>query len=368
MKPIKKIEDQEIYLGGKSRSDISIEGKVYKMSSNENPLGPSPLALAAIKGILPDINEYPDRTDKKLKAALIEVHKGILSADEIITGNGGTALIQLIAQVFLGPETECIYSDPSFSPYSIFSKKTGAKVINVPLLQPDYRLDKEGILEAVNSKTRIIWLCSPNNPTGSYISREDMIWILDRLPGHVIPVYDEVYHHFTDKDDYTTGLTFVKNDKSVLAINSFSKAYGLAGLRIGYAYGPSSIISQLQRFIRPFHVNMLSLCAAEAALLDTGFITRTVQLIHHERQYLYEQLNELGIQYWPSEANFILMRPPMGSGEFESLMLENRIMVRPADKFGVLGGVRLTIGKPEANQAFIHALKEILKSLKIGKV
>lgn len=351
------------YVGGKPKPATAPNQKIYKLSSNENLLGSSPKAIAAIREKLLSLNEYPSPTDARLCEALATFYKGELPATQFMGANSGSELLEMIARAFLDVDLECIISSPTFMPYCLFAEKQGAKVVDVPLKGDRFDLDVEGILAAITPRTRLLFLTTPNNPTGSYLPAATMKKLIEALPSHVVTVVDEVYYQFTDAADYSTAMPFVKAGKRVIAINSFSKAYGLAGLRVGYAYSTSELISYVKQLHRPFLLNSLSLSAAIAALEDVDFITQTVELIQTEKWFLYPQLDELKIKYWPTQGNFFLMRPPVSPPVFEAKMLEQGVMVRPVENFGAKGCIRITIGTREANEALVRGLRTVYTTL-----
>ncbi|MEE9439111.1 MAG: histidinol-phosphate transaminase [Saprospiraceae bacterium] len=348
------------YKGGKSRSEIVSNKKIFKLSSNENLLGSSPLALEAISNHMTILNEYPDRTGGSLQNALTKFYKGELSDDNFITANSGVGVIELIIHAFLGEGLECIVTNPTFVAYLEFCKKVGATIKDVPLIGDNFELDVDAVLSAITPNTRVIWLCSPNNPTGTHISKDKIDKIVDNIPDHVVLVYDEVYYHFVTADDYTLAMPYVQAGKNVIGINSFSKAYGLAGLRIGYAYTTKELATYINQLRRPFFINTLALEAAKAALDDTEFINKTVDNVNQGKAYLYPELDRLGVKYWKSQSNFILIKPTLNDKDFESKMLTEGIMVRRAAGFGAIGCVRVTIGDMEANLAYIKALEVVI--------
>ncbi len=348
------------YKGGKSKDEVSVTGKkIYKMSSNENPLGASPKAMAALKKYLPSISEYPPPLDHRFRAKLSEYYQGVLSPDQFVTTNSGVANINLIIRGFLDANSECLYCSPYFSAYKGFPKKVGAKATNVPLLGKNFDLDIRGIENAITEKTSLLFITSPNNPTGSYIPKSQVDELLSILPDHVLLVFDEVYYQYADAKDYVRALPYVLEHENVIAINSFSKAYGLAGMRIGYSYASEEVATYLQKLRIPFMLNTLSMEAAIGAMQDDEFIERTVALIHKEKKYLYQELDAFGMEYWKTQANFIMVRPQLTPEQFEARMIEEGIMVRPLAGFGAPDCVRVTIGAHEANEAFINALKKI---------
>ena len=355
------LKKPSVYKGGKSKEEVATNGKkLYKLSSNENPIGASPKAMAAIQSHLSNLHEYPNRTDQRLREALSMFYQGELAPNQFISTNSGVANLELIMRGFLQEGTECIYSNPAFGPYKSFPKKLGAKAIDIPLVGEHFHLNVEGILNAINEHTRLIFITSPNNPTGTHLPQAQIDQLIHQLPDHVIVVFDEVYYQFADTDDFVRALPYVKEGKNVIAVNSFSKAYGLAGLRIGYSYSTPEIATYLHQLRIPFMINSLSLEAAIAALKDDAFIENTVQLVHQEKEYLYEQLQQLGIQYWKTQANFILIQPAMNPVEFETALLQEGVMVRPVAGFGAPDCVRVTIGNREANEAFVKGLKNVL--------
>lgn len=351
------------YRGGKSRSEAGAEDKkTYKLSSNENLLGSAPKAIEAIQKYMNGLNEYSDYTDERFRIALAKFYKGQLEEQQFITANSGVETLEMIVRAFMGEGLEFIISNPAFGPYRLFSQKMGAKMIDIPLRQPDYSLDVDAILAAVNDNTRLLFLTSPNNPTGSYIPKADLDRLIANLPNHVVVVYDEVYYQFAEAEDYVTAMDYVKAGRRVIGINSFSKAYGLAGLRVGYAYTTPELANYLRQVARPFMLNTLSMEAAMAALEDVKHIERTVKLVTTERKKVLRKLQELGVKHWASQANFILIEPNMPEKEFEQKMLAEGVMVRPMAGFGAPGCVRVTIGTAEANDAYLSALEKICSS------
>ncbi len=356
------LKPSNLYIGGKSRKEIDSGGKkIYKLSSNENLLGSSPKALAAIKTQINNLSEYPDRTDKRLQEALAAFYKNELKVGQFITSNSGSEVLDLIIRAFLGEGLEYITTNPMFKPYQMFSDRMAAKQVDIRLLDPDYALNVEGVLAAINENTRLIFLTSPNNPTGTYIPKATLDAFIDKLPDHVVLILDEVYFNFAEAEDYTTALPYVLADKNIIGLNSFSKTYGLAGLRLGYAYTTPKLAEYIQRLYKPFQVNTLALEAGIAALADTDFLNKTVALIQKERLYIYEQLDQLGIKYWKSQANFILIKPAIDAKQLVELLQKEGIMVRPVAGFGAPGCVRVTVGTSVANRAFIEALEKVLK-------
>ena len=306
------------------------------------------------------ISDYPDRTDIRLQKALQEFYANELLAEQFITASSGSEVLELIIRAFLDEGTEYIVSTPMFTPYQMFSDKMGARMVNVPLLHPDFSFDVTGILNAINDRTRLIFLTSPNNPTGTYISKDKLDQLVVHLPDHVVLILDEVYYLFADAPDYTTALPYVKQGKQVIGLNSFSKSFGLAGMRIGYAYTTPKLAKYVQCLYKPFMHNRLSMEAAIAALSDHDFLKTSIELIQTERRFIYNALDKLSLHYWKSQGNFILLRPDIPERDFEAAILEEGIMVRSAGGFGATGCIRVTIGTREANEAFLAGLRVVL--------
>lgn len=355
------LKPSKLYIGGKSLDEVDAGGKtIYKLSSNENPLGASPKAIAAIRKNVDKIGLYPDNNDGRLRVALQDFYKNELMAEQFITGNSGSEVLELIIRAFLDTESEYIVTNPMFKPYQMFSDKMGAKMVDIRLKSPNYEVDVDALLGAITDKTRLIFLTSPNNPTGTYIPKETLDKIVAHLPEHVVLVLDEVYYLFADADDYTTALPYVQSGKQVIGLNSFSKSFGMAGMRLGYAYTTPKLAEYIQCLYKPFMINRLSLEGAIAALGDHDFLKTSIDLVQNGRVYLYEELDKLGVRYWKSQGNFILFKPEMNDTEFEEAILKEGIMVRPAAGFGAPGCLRVSIGTQAGNEAFIAGLKVVL--------
>jgi histidinol-phosphate aminotransferase len=355
------ILEDSTYRGGGKKIVMPEGVTVHKLSSNENPLGFSDKVKLAIVNATENLSLYPDNTDARLRAALVKDFNTELSADHFVTANSGSEIIDIISKVFLSQGDEIIVSQPCFLPYTAFTRWMGATAINVPMT-PDYDYDLEGILRAISTKTRLVFLASPNNPSGNYIPRDALENFLSKVPAHVIVVYDEVYRHFAEATDYTCALPFVNKGYNIIAVNSFSKTYGLAGLRVGYCYAPEKLSDYMRKVCKPFLLSSLALEGAIAALKDTDFVERTVRLVRTERAYVLNGLQELGVTHWPTQGNFVLINPPIADMEFTALMEQQGIMVRPVGVFGAPGKVRISFGVREANTAMLAAIKSLLNS------
>ena len=349
------------YDGGITRSEIShsdTEGPVWKLSSNENILGPSPLAQRAIMDNISTLHEYGFRDDHSLKEAICNTVT-YLRPENIVTANSGIEVLELIARAFIRPGDECIISSPTFIAYKNMIENEGGITIDIPLNQKNYTIDIEAILEGINDNTRMLFLTNPNNPTGTYTNRENIDYLMNNLPEDIVVVYDEVYYHFVDADDFPRAIDYIDEGKTLIGIHSFSKAYGLAGIRLGYGISNPEISAYLNNIKRPFMINSLSMVAGIHALKDVDHLNKTVTLIKLEKQWLYDKFQILGIKYWPSHTNFIFFEPKIDLDLFINKMLHQGIMIRPCQKFGAPNGARVTIGTREANTALVKALETI---------
>lgn len=357
-KPYLNVKDA--YKGGKPIKANKKGQKVYKLSSNENPIGTSPKAIKAIEKHLSNLHIYPDTTDIHLRKALVKYYNKQLALDQFVCAASGSELIDLIIRGFLQEGDEVIISTPCFVPYRMFSQWAGAKVVDIPLTV-SYELDVKGILKAINTKTKILFLTSPNNPTGSYIPKATLENLLKEIPSNIVVVFDEVYWHFADAPDYVKASNYLEKYPNIIAINSFSKTYGLAALRVGYAYMNIEIANYLRQICKPFLISKLSLEGAIAALEDDTFIKKTIEVIKTERKFIQNEFDKLHINYTPSQANFFLIDPPVSDLEFTELMRQEGIAVRPVKNFGAIGKVRISVGHREANLAMLNAFKKIIE-------
>lgn len=327
---------------------------LVKLASNENPLGPSPLAVAAVRRAAGEIHRYPDPVCHRLTLALAE-RLGV-EPSWIVCGNGADDLIRLAAEAFLDPGDEAVFADPSFITYRYAVQLMNARSVAVPL--EGFTLDLERMAEAVSPRTKLIFVCNPNNPTGTAVGRAALERLLERLPEGVLVVLDEAYREYVADPDYPDGLDYVRRGHPVLVLRTFSKIHALAGLRIGYGVAAPELIEVLRRPRQPFPVNALAQEAALASLEDTAHLARGRENNDAGKEFLYRSLEERGIAYVPTQANFLLVRVDDSRAAFRSL-LRRGVIVRPADAFGLSGFLRVTIGLPAENRRFVEALAEV---------
>jgi histidinol-phosphate aminotransferase len=349
------------YVPGKSIEEVEKEfgaKKWVKLASNENLLGPSPKAIAAIRKELSKIYLYPEGPCTVLRKALAK--KFAISEKMVVISNGADNLILMIANAFVDEGDEVVMAEPTFSVYTNVTQIMGGKAIKVKL--KDFTHDLESMLKKVNRKTKLVFICNPNNPTGTTVSLEAFNYFLSRLPKRVILVLDEAYGDFVEDAFYPNGLDYIREKRQVIVLRTFSKVYGLAGLRIGYALGREDLVDCLYQVRDPFPVHRLAQVAAVAALKDEDHVIKSIQLVYEGKRYLYKELDRMGLSYVPSQANFIFIDFEKDSGEIFQAFLREGIIIRPGKVWGYPTSARVTIGRMEDNQKFIKALKKILKS------
>jgi histidinol-phosphate aminotransferase len=348
------------YIPGKSIEEVQKElgvKKWIKLASNENLLGPSPKAVAAIRKELPNIYLYPEGPCTVLRQAL--ARKFSLPEETVVISNGADNLILMIACAFVDEGDEVVMADPTFSVYTNVTQIMGGRPIKVRL--KDFTHDLGSMLKKINRKTKLVFICNPNNPTGTTISQKSFDHFLSKLPKQVIVVLDEAYGDFVEDSFYPNGLDYIKERKQVILLRTFSKVYGLAGLRIGYALGREDLVDCLYQVRDPFPVHRLAQVAAVAALNDEDHAIKSIQLVYEGKRYLYKELDKMGLSYVPSQANFIFIDFEKDSEKVFRALLREGIIIRPGKIWDYPTFARVTIGRMEDNQRFIKALKKILK-------
>ena len=332
--------------------------KVFKLASNENPYGPSEKVMEAILAATREINRYPDGRCFYLRQSLSE--KLSLAPEKIVFGNGSDELIVLALRAFVEPEDEVILSDPTFLVYKIASELAEAKVVTVPTR--DFKYDLDGMLSKITDKTKMIFIANPENPTGTYITDIEMERFIEKVPSQVIVFIDEAYYEYARGGDYpeTLGLT-EREDKNVIVSRTFSKAYGLAGLRLGYTVARKDLSLALNKVMEPFNVNSLAQAAAVAALGDGIGLARSLDLVSKEKIKICKALEQMDVEFVPSRTNFILIDTKRSSKTIFDFLLKVGVIVREMSSWALFGFIRVSIGLPEENDAFIKAFEESLK-------
>lgn len=360
-RPWKKHLDKVVpYKPGKPIEEVKREyglGKVVKLASNENPIGPSPKAVEALMEAAKDVNRYPDGGCFYLRQALAK--RLSLPEDNFVFGNGSDEVIVLTLHAFVDSGDEVVVADPTFAVYHIASMVKNAVVRTVPL--KDFKYDLEAMAEAVTDKTKVIFIANPDNPTGSYVTDSELAAFLDKIPKEVIVFIDEAYYEFAFGGDYPETLKYVKEGRNVVVARTFSKVYGLAGLRVGYGIARPEVAEILNKVREPFNVNLMAQAGALAALEDDAFLDKSKEVVSSGKKVLYEAFDELGLKYVPSKTNFILVETMRNSKEVFEFMLKKGVVIRDMTGWGLTGFIRVNVGLPEENELFIDAFKEAME-------
>ena len=332
---------------------------VVKLASNENPLGPSSQAIEAIKKYASKMNIYPDGGGYYLKKALAE--KLGLREENIILGNGSDEIVSLITRVFLQKGDEVITGDPSFLMYKIDTQLSQATMLPIPL--NNFRLDLSAMAKAITSRTKLVFINNPNNPTGTIVEEKEVKSFLKDLPPQIIVVFDEAYFEYMDDEDSPRTISLLGTKNNIVILRTFSKIYGLAGLRVGYGISQSPIIRMLNQARPPFNVKALAQVAALASLKDQDQVIRSRELIKEEKTFLYSRLREMKLSYIPTQANFMLIKLGRKTSYIAKRLLQDGIIIRGMKAYNLNQHIRLTIGTREQNKRFIGSLRKIILSI-----
>ncbi|RLC30318.1 MAG: histidinol-phosphate transaminase [Deltaproteobacteria bacterium] len=347
------------YTPGKPIEELEREYGIQnsvKLASNENPLGPSPMAVAAAVKALNNLHRYPDGAAHDLSAKLAG-RLGV-NPENIVLGNGSDEVIALLAQALLRPGDEVVIPRPSFLMYDITVRSVGATPVYVPLTE--LHIDLDAVKESITAATRMIFICSPNNPTGTVVCKSDMERFLADLPENIVVVLDEAYLEFVRDPDAAKGNDYIDESRPLVSLRTFSKAYGLAGMRVGYGIMPSVLSNLLHRIRLPFNVSLPAQAAAGAALDDDGFLEKSVCLVHEGLEFLYHALDEMGLGYFPTQTNFFLVDVARDAHDVFEKLLGHGIIVRSMRSYGYNEYLRVNVGLPEENRRFVTALAEVL--------
>jgi histidinol-phosphate aminotransferase len=357
------------YVAGKSIEEIKREynlKEVIKLASNENSLGASKKALKALKNNFDKVFLYPDSNSFNLKKSLSKRYW--LPTGNIFTAAGGDEIIELIAKLFFNSEDEIVISKYSFIRYSMAVQLMGSKAVVVPM-DGKFRYDLQALAKACNRNTKAVFITNPNNPTGTYNSKEEFSEFLKDLPLNKfgvkpIVILDEAYFEYGSiEKDYPDGINYLKDNLNLIVFRTFSKIYGLAGLRVAYGFANQKIVDYIERTRPPFNVNLLAQVAACAAITDKAQVMRSQKLIVKEKKYLYKEFEKIGLEHIKSAANFILFKPFLlfGKNVFIKLLKEG-VIVRAMDEYDLPDWIRVTIGLHKENKLFIAKLKKVLES------
>ncbi|MFQ5680611.1 MAG: histidinol-phosphate transaminase [Candidatus Omnitrophota bacterium] len=332
------------------REELGLK-QVVKLASNESPFV-STRARQAIGRSLGQINRYPEGSCLYLRRRLAE--KEGVSPDNILCGNGSDEIIDIIIKAFVGPGEEVLTSQATFLEYEIVARINNRRVTTVPL--KDFRYDLEAIRKKIGRRTKVIFIANPNNPTGTYVNKKEVADFLRHIPASVITVFDQAYEQFVDVDDFPDAAKYIRG-KNIITLHTFSKIYGLAGLRIGYALARRELIGYMQKARLPFNVHCLAQAAARAVLDDRQYLKDTRRAILKEKEYVCGQLRKMGVSYIPSVTNFVLIDVGGDGYALFQRLLRQGVIVRDMRQYGLNGFIRATIGRHSENRKFIYALK-----------
>jgi len=348
------------YVPGKSLEEVKRElglTDVVKMASNENPLGPSQLVQAAIRQAIPRIHQYPDGSCFELKKKIASRLQ--VAEDQIILGNGSDEVIKYLGEALLKPGDEVLTAAPSYLEYNYISQLMGAALIRVPLRE--HRYDLMAMAGRITPRTKLIFICNPNNPTGTYVSRLETDAFLDRVPETAVVVFDEAYFEFVQGADFPGSLDYIRQGKpNVVVLRTFSKIYALAGLRIGYGIACAELIGLLNRTREPFNVNLLAQAAALAALEDRQHLRASQAVTWEGRDYIVRMMGEMGLTTIPSQSNCLMIDTGRPAREVFQGLLQLGVIVRSGEVFGMDTYIRITVGTREQNERLVRSLRQVL--------
>lgn len=327
---------------------------IVKLASNENPLGPSPKAVEAVSRAAAGVNIYPDGAAFRLRSAIAEFCG--VEFDQTVVGTGSSEVIELMCHALLNPQAEVVAARHAFSMYPVMSQLFGSTYVEVPN-KPDWTHDLNGFLNAITDSTRIVFITNPTNPVGTVVTQQEIDEFMDKVPEHVLVCFDEAYREFSDNPPDT--LKFVREGRNVIVLRTFSKAYGLAGLRVGYGVAPEHITGMLHKARAPFNLHVLAQEAALAALEDADHVRRTVENNAAGMRFYEQAFQEMGLEWIPSQGNFILVKVGQGKKVFND-MLAKGVIVRAQDGYGLPEWIRISIGTPAENARCLEVLREVL--------
>jgi histidinol-phosphate aminotransferase len=357
-----------LYVAGRPIEEVQKEyglETIIKLASNENPFGPSPLAVEAIKRFITEAHRYPGTIENDLRAKLAERIDPEFDEDNIIVGNGSCDVLRMVCLAFLHGGGESIAFPSTFPMYRIYTEMFGGDLVLVRA--KDYAYDLPAMAERIGDRTRLIFVCNPNNPTGTMLTQQQIDDFVDRVPERVVVVFDEAYYHYVEDEDYADVRKYVKEGRNVIITRTFSKIHGLAGLRVGYGIAKKEMIEYLQHARSPFHVGSVNLVGAAASLDDEEHIEKSRAKNAAGKRFLYEQFDRLDLPYISTHTNFILLTELKHDEQAMSeAFLRRGVIVRPGGGFGVPEAIRVTIGTREENERLVSALEDILNELVEG--
>ncbi len=348
------------YQAGKSIEEVKEEyglEKVVKLASNENSLGPAIQVIDTIQSEAKNVNLYPDSDSRELKKALAAKYE--LEQQRIFLGNGSDEILDLLMTLILNPGDEVIQADPAFIKYELAVKSRGGSSVKVPLTD-NYRHDLEAMEAEITDQTKAIMICNPNNPTGTMLKKKEIEDFLERVSDEILIVVDQAYHEYVTADEAFDGVELLKKHSNLMLMRTFSKAYGLAGMRIGYALADQELIDYLNRIRGPFNINSLAQKAAVTALESESHLEICHNLNKKEKEFLYQKFDELGLEYIKTEANFMMVDTELPAADVFQKLQQRGVIIRPGNQFGMDSWIRVTVGTRADNEYFIRNLKKVL--------
>ena len=356
LKPRPDVDTIQPYQGGKPIEEVQRElgiTDIIKLASNENPLGPSPLAVQAIAENAAQVHLYPDGNAYYLKRELAQ-HLEV-SPEHLILGNGSNDVLQLIAEAYVASDDEVIYAAGAFVVYGLVTKLCGATAVIVPMVDDTH--DLAAMAAAITDKTKVIFVANPNNPTGTMVTADETAAFMEQVPDDVLVVFDEAYYEYVARSDYPQTLPYVMEGRNFIITRTFSKIYGLAGLRIGYGIAPPPLVETLNRIRQPFNCSLVGQAAARAALKDTAHVKESQKSNTAGKAFLYKTFGDMGFHYIETEGNFIMLHVAQLGTDIADALLKQGVIVRPMVGYGYPNSVRVTIGTRQENERLITALK-----------
>ncbi|RQD78176.1 MAG: histidinol-phosphate transaminase [Halanaerobium sp. MSAO_Bac5] len=355
------VKNMKRYQAGKSIEEVKREfglDKIVKLASNENPLGPAPEVIETIKNEAENVYLYPDSDSRILKENLSKHYS--LPLENIFIGNGSDEILDLLMTLLLNEGDQIVQGDPSFIKYELAAKSRGGESIKIEL-DENHRLQPEKMLEAITDQTRAIFICNPNNPTGTMLEKKEIEALLKKVPEEVLFVVDQAYYEYMTAEEYFDGIELLAQYPNLFLMRTFSKAYGMAGLRVGYGLGNPKLVDYLNRIRGPFNVNRIAQLAAAAALEADDHLQKCYQLNKKGKAYLYQQFSELDLEYIETQSNFMMVDTGIAAEKVFKELQQKGVIIRPGHQFGMESWIRLTIGTQAENEFFIEKLKDLLK-------
>ncbi len=362
MKFSKEIESLVPYKTGKPISETKREyglSQVYKLASNENPIGVSPKVIDAIQAALSSLHRYPDPTCYELTQKISKILQ--VKPETLVFGNGSNECIDLLIRLFCEPGDKIITSQAAFIAYKICAQAARVETTEVEMNE-DFKIDLNGLVQKLSSKHKLIFLPNPNNPTGTYVNQAELDLFFEQVGDRedLYVVIDEAYNEFVRATDYQDGLHYFKKYKNVILSRTFSKVFGIAGLRLGYMVLPEEIANLMHRIRNPFNVNSLSQAAGLAILDDKEYLKKSQEVIWQGLDYFYEKFDRMGLKYYPSQANFLLVDLARDAKQVSDELLKRGVIVRPVANYGLMQHLRISLGLPEENEIAMKHLQEVL--------